>query len=127
LTNSGTPHFASNTLIVLLSLCTACTTLRPVPVDAVGSQIRSQVHAGDTVQVVTRDGRNETIQVTALGPTALTGTAGGARIELPYQAIQRLEVRQVSGAKTTGLIIGVVALIALGAAVSAAEHPHVGL
>jgi hypothetical protein len=127
LTNSRTPHFASNTLIVLLSLCTACTTLRPVPVDAVGGQIRSQVHAGDTVQVVTSDGRNETIQVTALGDTALTGTAGGARIEVPYQAIQRLEVRRVDGVKTTGLILGVVALIALGAAVSAAGHPHVGL
>ena len=127
LTNTRTRHFASNTLILLLSLCTACTTMRPVPVDAVGSQIRSQVHAGDTVQVLTQDSRGETIQVAALGDTALVGTAAGARVEVPYQAIQRLEVRRVSGAKTTGLIIGVVAVIALGAAVSAAEHPHVGL
>jgi len=122
-----TYYFASNALILLLSLCAACTTMRPVPVDAVGSQIRSQVHVGDTVRVLTQDGRSETIQVAELSDTALIGTAAGARVEVPFQAIQRLEVRRVSGAKTTGLIIAVVAVIALGAAVSAAEHPHVGL
>jgi hypothetical protein len=52
------------------------------------------------------------------------GTAAGARVEVPYQAIQRLEVRQVSSAKTTWLIIGVVAVVALGAALSAADHPQ---
>ena len=114
-------------LIVLLGLSTACTTLRPVPVDAAGSQIRSQVHVGDTVQVLTQDGRSETIQVAELGDKALVGTSGGARVEVPYQAIQRLEVRRVSGGKTAGLIIGVVAAIALGAAVSSSEHPHTGL
>ncbi|MBV8334512.1 MAG: hypothetical protein JO358_03510 [Alphaproteobacteria bacterium] len=114
-------------LIVLVGLSTACTTMRPIPVDAVGSQIRSQVHVGDTVRVLTEDRRSETIEVAELGDTALVGTAAGARVEVPYQSIQRLEVRRVSGAKTTGLIIGVVVAIALGAAVSAAEHPHVGL
>jgi hypothetical protein len=113
-------------LVAFVCLSTACTTMRPVMVDAAGSQIRSQVHAGDTVRVLTQDSRSETIQVTALGDTALVGTAAGARVEVPYQAIQRLEVRQVSSAKTTGLIIGVVAAIALGAALSAADHPRVG-
>jgi hypothetical protein len=74
--------------------------------------------------VLTQDSRSETIQVTALGDTALVGTAAGARVEVPYQAIQRLEVRQVSSAKTTWLIIGVVAVVALGAALSAADHPQ---
>jgi hypothetical protein len=124
LTASRTRHFASNTLILLLSLCTACTTMRPVTVDAVGSQIRSQVHAGDTVRVLTQDGRSEMIQVASLGETALVGTAAGARVEIPYQAIQRLEVRQVNSAKTVGLIIGVAAVIALGAALSSADHPR---
>jgi len=125
LTSSRTRHLASNALVLLLSLCAACTTMRPVPVDTVGSQIRSQVQAGDTVRVLTQDNRSETIQVTALGDTALVGTAAGARVEVPYQAIQRLEVRQVSGAKTTGLIIGVVAAILLGVAISGAEHPNI--
>jgi hypothetical protein len=124
LTNPRVRHFASNTLILLLCLCTACTTMRPVMVDATGSQIRAQVHAGDTVRVLTQDSRSESIQVTALGDTALVGTAAGARVEVPYQAIQRLEVRQVSSAKTTWLIIGVVAVVALGAALSAADHPQ---
>lgn len=79
MTNSRVRHFASTTLIPLLSLCTACTTMRPVVVDASGSQIRAQVHAGDTVRVLTRDSRSETIQVAALGETALVGTAAGAR------------------------------------------------
>jgi len=126
LTSSRTRHLASNTLVLLLSLCTACTTMRAVPVDAVGSQIRSQVQAGDTVRVLTRDNRSETIQVTALGDTALVGTAAGTRVEVPYQAIQQLEVRRVSSAKTTGLIIGVVAAILLGVAISQAAHPNVG-
>jgi hypothetical protein len=98
--------------------------MRPVTVDAVGSQIRSQVHAGDTVRVLTQDGRSEMIQVAALGETALVGTAAGARVEIPYQAIQTLEVRQVNSAKTIGLIIGVAAAIALGAALSSADHPR---
>jgi hypothetical protein len=127
LMNSRVRHFASNTLILLLSLCTACTTMRPVMVDAAGSQIRSQVHAGDTVRVLTRDSLTETIQVTALGDTALVGTAAGARVEVPYQSIQRLEVRQVSSAKTTWLIIGAVAVIGLGAAAAeAGHHPCTG-
>jgi hypothetical protein len=124
LTISRVRHFASNTLILLLSLCTACTTMRPVMVDAAGSQIRAQVHAGDTVRVLTQDSRSETIQVTALGDTALVGIAAGANVEVPYQAIQRLEVRQVSSAQTTWLIIGAVAVAALGAALSSAEHPR---
>ena len=98
--------------------------MRPVMVDATGSQIRAQVHAGDTVRVLTQDSRSETIQVTALGDTALVGAAAGARVEVPYQAIQRLEVRQVSSAKTTWLIIGVVAVVALGVALSGADHPQ---
>jgi hypothetical protein len=126
LTNSRVRHFASNTLILLLSLCTACTTMRPVTVDATGSQIRSQVHTGDTVRVLTQDSRSETLQVAAVGDTALVGTAAGARVEIPYQTIQRLEVRRVNSANTTWLIIGVVAVIALGAAAASAGHPNVG-
>ena len=123
-TGSRTRRLPASTLIVLLSLSTACTTMQPVPIDSVGSQIRSQVHAGDTVQVLTRDSRSETIQVTALGDAALVGNVDGARVEVPYQSIQRLEVRRVNGARTTGLILGVVAAIALGAGIAGAEHPH---
>jgi len=99
--------------------------MQPVTVGAMGSQIRPQVQTGDTVQVHTQDSRSETLQVATVGDTALVGMANGARVEVPYQAIQRLEVRQVSGAKTTGLIIGVVAAILLGVAISGAEHPNI--
>jgi hypothetical protein len=126
LINSRVRHLASTTLILLLSLCTACTTMQLVTVDATGSQIRSQVRTGDTVQVLTQDSRSETLQVAAVGDTALVGIANGTRVEIPYQAIQRLEVRRVSSAKTAWLIIGAVAAIALGAAASSAHHPHVG-
>jgi hypothetical protein len=121
-------QFACHTLIILLSLCTACTTMQPVTVDASGSRIRSEIHAGDTVRVLTRDGSSEAFQVTAVGDTALVGTAAAARTEVPYQTIQELQVRRVSSSRTTWLIIGAVAVIVLGAvAVSEAQHPNVGL
>jgi hypothetical protein len=93
-------------------------------VDAMGTQIRSQVHTGDTILVLTQDNHSQTLQVAALGDTALVGTSAGARVEIPYQAIQRLEVRQVSSAKTISLILGAAALIVIGAAAAAAHHPH---
>jgi len=124
--NSRVRHFACTTLILLLSLCTACTTMQPVTVGAMGSQIRSQVQTGDTVQVHTQDSRSETLQVATVGDTALVGMANGARVEVPYQSIQRLEVRRVSSAKTAGLIIGVVAAIVLGTVAASAHHPNVG-
>jgi hypothetical protein len=114
-------------LVAFVCLSTACTTMRLVMVDAAGSQIRSQVHAGDTVRVLTHGSHTEIIQVTALGDTALVGTAAGARVEVPYQSIQRLEVRQMSSAKTTWLIIGAVVAIGLGAAAAeAGHHPCTG-
>lgn len=124
--NSRVRHFTSTTLILLLSLCTACTTMRPVTVDAMGREIHSQVHTGDTVQVVTQDSHSETLHVSAVGDTALVGIANGARVEIPYQAMQRLEVRRVSSAKTASLIIGVVAAIVLGAAVAHADQHDIG-
>jgi len=120
--NSRVRHFAATTLILLISICTACTTMQPVTMDA----IHSQIHTGDTVQVFTQDSRSETLQVAAVDDTGLVGIADGARVEIPYQTIQRLGVRRVSSARTASVIIGVVAAIVLGAAVAHADQHNIG-
>ena len=111
---------AKNLVILLVCLTTACTTLRPITVEASGEQIRAEIRVGDTVRVHAKGGTSQTLHVTTVGMSSLIGmethyAAGGSgpvtsKIEVPYQDIERLEVQRVSGARTTWLVIGAVIL-----------------
>jgi len=106
---------ATNLLVLLVCISTACTTLRPVAVDANGDQIRNEIRVGDTIRVVTKSSAVQTFRVTTVGATSVIGDSDqpGTPIEIPYQNIKELEVRQGSGPKTTWLVVGAV-LLTLG-------------
>ena len=123
---------ATTLVAILVCLSTACTTMRPVAADAAGEQVRRQVKVGDTVRVVTKAGARHSFQVTAVGESSLAGNAVklsgggsdavGARIDVPYLDIAQIEVRRVSGLKTTGAIIGVALAVWVGAVTGWGSH-----
>ena len=99
-------------LVVLICLSPACTTMRPIAVDGNGDQIRNEIRVGDTIRVVTKNNAIQTIRVTTVGASSVIGSADSPAtpIEIPYQDIKDIEVRQGSGAKTTWLMVGAVVL-----------------
>lgn len=72
--------------------------------------------------------------LTAVGATALAGMVPvssnargvGPEVDVPYEDIEQLAVRRVSGAKTTWLILGAVG-VALGIVVGTAPRTHYNL
>lgn len=110
-------------LLVLVCLSSACTTLRPVGMEGAGDSVRQEIKPGDTVRAVMKGGAVHSLQVTDVGATSLSGTAVrawgggsdpvGSRIDVPYSEVAELDVKRPSGLKTTGLVLGVAAVIAL--------------
>ena len=121
----------STTLLVgLICLSTACTTMRPVTVDAAGEQVRAQLKPEDTVRVLTKSGASHTFEITDLGATSLSGKAvkmvgvsssesWGTPVEVPYADIAQIEVRRVRGLVTVAILA---ALTGVYVGVEAARH-----
>lgn len=129
---STTSSIATTIVAVLVCLSTACTTVLPVAADVGGEQVRRQVKEGDTVRVRTRAGVSHSFQVTAVGESSLSGNAVklsgggsdavGARIDVPYLEIAQIEVRRLSGLKTTGVIAAVVLGVLIGTVTGWGSH-----
>lgn len=86
----------------------SCTSLRPVRSD----EVQRSLKAGDTVSVVTKDGRQAEFEIVAVTAEAIVGK--DQWIELAD--IAELQKREISAGKTAGLVgavLGVVALVAL--------------
>lgn len=123
---------ATTIVALLVCLSTACTTMLPVAADAAGEQLRREVKVGDTVRVLTKAGARRSFQVTAVGESSLSGNAVslsgggsdavGARIDVAYLDIAQVEVRRVSGLKTTGVIAAVVLGGLVGTATGWGNH-----
>jgi len=118
---------ATNLVILLACISTACTTLQPVAVDSNGDQIRNEIRVGDTIRVVTKNGAVQTFRVTTVGASSVIGNSDQPATpkEIPYQDIKELEVRHGSGAKTTSLVVGAVFLglgILVGSASGWGQH-----
>ena len=102
------PETLTTCPVVLASLSTACTTLRPIAVDVNGDSIRREVKPGDTVRVVTKGGAAHGFQVTVVGATSLSGNEVrtwkrgsdpvGPRIDVTYSDIAELDVKRTAGA-----------------------------
>jgi hypothetical protein len=105
-------------LVCLLSLSTACTTMRPIAADGVGDSVRREIKPGDTIRVVTRDGATHTLQVAVVAMTSLGGdvvnswkggtSPVGRRFDVRYADITELDVKQLSGLKNAGLVVAAV-------------------
>jgi hypothetical protein len=129
---STTKNLARTMVSILVCLSTACTTMRPVVMDASGEQVRREVAVGDTVRVLTKAGASHSFQVTAVGDSSLAGNAVklsgggsdavGTQIEVRYLDIAQLEVQRMSGLKTTSVIAAVVLGAWLGIATGGGSH-----
>ncbi len=89
-------------LPVLLAalLSASCTTFAPVK----RGDLPSGLKAGDTVRVLTRDGREQQFEIIRVEPDAIVGAR--ERVELADVAL--LEKREIHVAKTVGLTLAIV-------------------
>jgi uncharacterized ferredoxin-like protein len=80
--------------------------------------IESDIHEGDTVKIVTKNGRD--LQFTVVSVTS-EGVIGENQQVIRFSDVAKLEKREVSAIKTAGLIVLVLAVmlgILLGVALS---------
>lgn len=91
------------TVIVLMfsMLLSGCHTMQAVE-HSDWSTLKGRVEAGDTVEVVTTDGRNEKFVVTEVTPDALIG----ADTRIAREDISSLKVNQVHKGRTFGAAFG---------------------
>lgn len=86
----------------------SCTSLKPVRSD----QVHSSLKAGDTVQIVNKDGTQTTFEIVAVTSDAIVGRDR----RIAFSDIAELQKREVDAGKTAGLvaaILGFVAILAL--------------
>lgn len=89
----------------LLSLfCAACSSLQVVEGD-----YATRIHPGDTVQVITQDGRTLTFEVARVSDSGISGDGQA----VSYDHIARLEKQDISTTRTVGLVLGILAAGAL--------------
>lgn len=103
-------------LLVFLATLTGCMTMQNVSHDQ-WSDVTSQVEAGDTVEIVTTDGRVEKFVVTEVTDDSLVGSD----IRIAREEISRLQVQAVHKGRTFGAAFGsagAVLIIVLAAAMA---------
>jgi len=106
-------------LIVML-LCTtlaACTTMREVPKwqpteTSSRPNLSPDLEPGDRITVTTVDGEEIAMIFVALTSDAIEGTVGKDEkaVRVPRARVSRVERREISAFKTTGLVISVLAV-----------------
>lgn len=89
------------TMLMMFMLLTGCRTMRAVE-HGDWSSLKGRVEAGDTVEVVTTDGRVEKFVVTEVTPDALVG----ADTRIARDDISRLQVSEVHKGRTFGAAFG---------------------
>ena len=114
-------------LIVLLIICTACTSLRPI--EGSPTELRQRINsgdllkAGDRVVIVAADGRAHRFAIKSIS----AGLIQGRSQSVPIDQVSSLQQRQFSRAKTAALVIGIaLACTVIGVAAYAATHLTVG-
>lgn len=99
-------------------LVSSCTSLKVV---RISDKITSDIHEGDRVTIVTKDGRDVEFKVVSV---TSEGVTGDTQQVIYFSDIATLEKRELSVAKTAGLtggiVLGAVALLFIAAVVVAA-------
>lgn len=96
-------------LLVSLSLV-GCTSMRPLsPGDS--GQWRGQVQVGDDVSVAASNGKTYLLTLTDVDDQKIVGIGDNKKVTIRYEQIKVLEVRKVSALKTTGLVVGGLAVL----------------
>ena len=97
-------------VVILVSICLiGCTTLQPI--DAAQPQaIAGQIHVGDKVRAVGKDGRVYNVEITAIERDGFRGKNDRGEGRLRYADLKSLEVEKVSGWKVFGWTVTGVAV-----------------
>jgi hypothetical protein len=92
--------------------------------------VRAGLRAGDTVKIVTKDGRDLELKIVTVTPEAIVGTpvssvstaeAGEVKDQrVEFSEIAKLEKREISTGKTVGLVAGILAAVAVFVLISIA-------
>ena len=123
--NNGIRH----TLLVLFSLAmvanAGCTSMQTVHASE-EAILEKKVRAGDEVTLEYANGAVETIKVTDIGATEITGIADDGRtIVADYETLIALQHKKVEALKTAGATVGVIVLgtVILAGAASVLRRP----
>ncbi len=120
-----------STLLVAALMLVSCTSFKVIKPD----DIQAGLKAGDTVKIVTKDGRDLELKIVTVTSEALVGTpvssvgtaeAGGVKDQrVEFSEIAKLEKREISPGKTVGLVAlilaGVAAFVLISIAVAIAS------
>ena len=106
-------------LLICAVMLVSCTSFRVVKPDDMPGGLKP----GDTVKIVTKDGRDVELKIVTITPEALVGTpvssvgtAEASEVKdqrVEFGEIAKLEKREISAGKTAGLVAGIVAAVAL--------------
>jgi len=109
----------TSAVLIMCLLVSSCTSLKVVQIF---DNIRSDIHEGDRVKIVTKDGRDVEFKVVSV---TSEGVAGDNQQVIRFSDVAKLEKAEVSVLKTAGLtggivlgLLGLLIIIALGAAVA---------
>lgn len=107
-------------LLLSLSYCAACTTLRPVELDTLAAPTPAVV-PGDRIRVTKNDGSTVSLKTNALTPMTIEGTsAHGERVTIGVAEIDELAVRRRATGKTAALVASL--LFGVGAVVEGVKQ-----
>ena len=107
--------------LVLISalMMVSCTSFKVIKPD----DLQAGLKAGDTVKIVTKDGRDMELKIVTITPEALVGspvssvgTAEAGEVKdqrVEFSEIAKLEKRDFSAGKTVGLVAGILAAVAV--------------
>ncbi|POA97734.1 hypothetical protein C2134_15385 [Chromobacterium sinusclupearum] len=124
-------------LIVASSLCfTGCTSMRVIAdnqqaLSSLATPQQKQLKAGDKVSVKTNDGKQYLLSLSGVDQQGLEGKLedGNQNMRLPWQSINEIQLSEVDGWKTAGLVALIAGLaIGIGASLThstAAQGSHI--
>ena len=109
----------TSAVLVMCLLVSSCTSFKVVQIS---DNITSDIHEGDSVKIVTKDGRDVEFKVVSV---TSEGVTGDNQQVIRFSDVAKLEKEEVSVLKTAGLtggivlgLLGLLIIIALGAAVA---------
>ncbi len=109
----------TSAVLIMCLLVSSCTSLKVVQIS---DTITSDIHEGDRVKIVTKDGRDVEFKVVSVTSEDVTGDNQQV---IRFSDVAKLEKEEVSVVKTAGLaagivlgLVGLLLIIALAAAVA---------
>lgn len=108
----------TSAVLIMCLLVSSCTSLKVVQIS---DTITSDIHEGDRVKIVTKDGRDIEFKVVSITAESVTGDNQQV---IRFSDVAKLEKEELSALKTAGLtggiVLGLAALFLIIAAAAAA-------